>query len=220
MPGLIGLFFTNPFLFLLIAAALVVAVTAHEFAHAYVADRLGDPTPRIQRRITLNPLAHLDPLGTLALLFIGFGWGKPVQFDPFNLQNPKRDTALISLAGPATNFLLVLLIAILLRISHIGLIPFNSIINLIAYPFVTLNLGLALFNLIPIHPLDGGKILVGILPTKDSVEADSFLKRYGMIMLLFILLPIYNGQSFVSYVLGPTIDFLTKLFIPNSPLVI
>ncbi|MEK7065464.1 MAG: site-2 protease family protein, partial [Patescibacteria group bacterium] len=91
---------TNPLGFLFWLIALVVAITIHEFSHAYAADRLGDPTPRLQGRLTLNPLAHLDPLGTLMLLIARFGWGKPVVFDPFNLRHPRRDAAIISFAGP------------------------------------------------------------------------------------------------------------------------
>ena len=98
--------FSNPFLFLLEIIALVSALTFHEFAHAWMADKLGDPTPRLQDRLTLNPAKHLDPLGTLLLLVAGFGWGKPVEFDPFNLRHPRRDTALIALAGPVSNILM------------------------------------------------------------------------------------------------------------------
>src|SRR4030042_6600170 len=98
--------FTNPFSFAIWAAALLVAITIHEFAHAWTADHLGDPTPRLTGRLTLNPLAHLDPIGTLMLLIIRLGWGKPVTVDPFNLRHPKRDMALISLSGAVANFLL------------------------------------------------------------------------------------------------------------------
>ena len=104
---MLGVLFNNPLSFLFWLVALAMAITIHEFAHAYTADRLGDPTPRLQGRLTLNPLAHLDPLGTLMLLLVRFGWGKPVQFDPFNLKNPRKDGALISLAGPASNLLIL-----------------------------------------------------------------------------------------------------------------
>ncbi|KKS87212.1 MAG: Peptidase M50 [Candidatus Gottesmanbacteria bacterium GW2011_GWB1_43_11] len=106
----------SPVSFLFYVAALIVAITIHEFSHAWSADHLGDPTPRLQGRLTLNPLAHLDPLGTILLFLVHFGWGKPVQFDPFNLRNPRRDAALISLAGPAANLLLATVCSIALRI--------------------------------------------------------------------------------------------------------
>src|SRR3990167_3483958 len=114
---MLGFLFTDPLQFLIWAAALVSAVTVHEFAHAWTAVRLGDPTPKLQGRLTLNPLAHLDPLGTLMLLLVRFGWGKPVVFDPYNLKNPRRDAAVISLAGPAANLLLASILSVLLRIA-------------------------------------------------------------------------------------------------------
>src|SRR3990167_1582001 len=103
---------SNPVIALAFITGLVSAITIHEFAHAYVAWRLGDPTAKLEGRLTLDPRAHLDPVGTIALLFIGFGWGKPTPFDPFNLRNIKRDSALISLAGAATNFLLAALLSL------------------------------------------------------------------------------------------------------------
>ena len=108
----LNLLFQSPLVFLLVAAALILSLSIHEFAHAYVADKLGDPTARYLGRVTLNPLAHLDPVGTMLLLFLGFGWGKPVPFNADNLANPKRDSALISFAGPAANFILALLFAL------------------------------------------------------------------------------------------------------------
>lgn len=218
-PSMLTLLFTEPIFFLIWIVALLVAITIHEFAHAYVADKLGDPTPSIQGRVTLNPLAHLDPLGTLMLLLVRFGWGKPVQFDPFNLKNPKRDTTLISLAGPATNIAFVIILSILLHLTNSGVLPNIPILNLVAQPFIFLNLVLAIFNLIPIHPLDGGKILVGILPEKDAVEADEFLRRYGIFILLLMLLPVYNGVAPVAYFMGPVLNFLLSIFIPGSQIV-
>src|SRR4051812_27134518 len=105
---MIGSLFTSPLSFFVAAIALLIAITVHEFSHALSADKLGDPTPRLQGRISLNPLVHLDPIGTLLILFVGFGWGKPVVFDPFNLKNPRKDAAIISLAGPASNFILAI----------------------------------------------------------------------------------------------------------------
>src|SRR3989344_4785860 len=106
---------TNPIELLFIVPTLLIAITVHEFAHAFSADRLGDPTPRLQGRLTLNPLAHLDPLGTIMLFLVRFGWGKPVQFDPFNLRNPRRDAAIISLAGPLANVVLATISSLNLR---------------------------------------------------------------------------------------------------------
>src|SRR3989344_2874340 len=108
---------SNPAELLFIIPTLLAAITVHEFAHAWTADRLGDPTPRLQGRLSLNPLKHLDPLGTLMLLLFRFGWGKPVQFDPFNLKRPRQDGALISLAGPASNLSLALLLSLFVRLA-------------------------------------------------------------------------------------------------------
>src|SRR3972149_2555477 len=113
---MLGQLFNNPLAFVFWALALILAITIHEFAHALAADRLGDPTPRLMGRLTLNPLAPLDPLGTLMLLIARFGWGKPVQFDPFNLRHPRRDSALISLAGPASNLIMASTAAIFLQV--------------------------------------------------------------------------------------------------------
>ncbi|MCR4263571.1 MAG: site-2 protease family protein [Candidatus Roizmanbacteria bacterium] len=187
---------------LIVVVALLSAITIHEFAHAWVADRLGDPTPKLMGRVTLNPLAHLDPIGTIALLLIGFGWGKPVQFDPYNLENPRRDSALVALAGPASNVVLIALLTLLYRIFDLPIL----------IPFIGYNVVLALFNLIPIHPLDGFKIVGGILP-EDQSEDWYRLERYGMYLLLIILLPIFNGQSLVSQILGPLLDIITTLLL-------
>jgi Zn-dependent protease len=211
---MLGFLFSDPALFLVWAGALVSAVTVHEFAHAWMAVRLGDPTPKLQGRLTLNPLAHLDPLGTLMLLLIRFGWGRPVQFDPFNLENPRRDSAIISLAGPASNLLLASLLSLLLRISQM---PFSSVSMLSQFipPFIILNVVLAIFNLIPVHPLDGGKILVGLLPPAEAARVDSFMKRYGIFLLIILIFPIF-GSSPVFAILSPIINFLLGIYIPGA----
>ena len=195
-------FLQEPLMALVYILSLLYAITIHEFAHAWVSDKLGDPTARLLGRVTLNPLAHLDPLGTAALLLIGFGWGKPVPFDPFNLENPKRDSALIALAGPASNFISIIFAVIAFKLTGILLIV----------PFIQLNLILGIFNLIPIHPLDGFKIVGGLL-SKHQAEEWYQLERYGMYFLLFMLLPIVNGQSLVSRILSPILDNILRLLL-------
>lgn len=194
--------------------AFTIAITFHEAAHAWMADRLGDPTPRLMGRLSLNPLVHYDPIGTtllIVMVVIGspfpFGWAKPVQFDPYNLKSPRRDSALISLAGPATNVILAVIASLILHA-----IPFSEFSILLA-TILTLNLVLALFNLIPIHPLDGGKIFIGLLPEDQARDADHFLHRYGMILLFFLIIP-WNGASPLSTVFSPIMRFLLNILLP------
>lgn len=217
--------FGNPLFFVFEALALLLAITIHEFAHAYAADRLGDPTPRLMGRVTLNPLAHLDPIGTLMILFAPFGWGKPVQFDPFNLRNPRRDAAIISIAGPASNLALALVAAILLRImllfqsqllSHASAQAQTITIFIAALLEILIvkNIILAIFNLIPIHPLDGFKIVGGLLSHTQARDWYS-LERYGIFFLLMLILPLFNGTAAISFILTPIFRFLVPLFIPQ-----
>jgi Zn-dependent protease len=203
----------NPLLFVLVAAALILSLTFHEFAHAYVANKLGDGTARMLGRLTLNPLAHLDPLGTLMLLFAGFGWGKPVPFDPYQLKNPKRDAALISLAGPMSNFILALCFALALHLIDVFLSPATGtslqipalVLSKFFYLVILYNLVLGFFNLIPINPLDGFKIVNGMLPPRLSVQWIQ-LAPYGIFFLMFLII---TGMT--SQILNPLISISLRL---------
>jgi len=198
---------------LIFVLAFLIAITIHEAAHAFVADKLGDPTPRLAKRLTLNPIAHIDLYGTvlipLFLIFVSspfiFGWAKPVPVDPYNLANPKKDSALISFAGPLTNILLATILALFMRFG---------LWNELTLALIRFNVVLAVFNLIPIHPLDGGKILVGILPTKEAHNLDMFLGRYGTILLLFLIFPIFGGTPLLSRIISPVINLILNLLIP------
>lgn len=203
---MLGDLFNNPIAFLMWLIALLLAITIHEFSHALAADRLGDPTPRLQGRLTLNPLAHLDLFGTLMMIVAHFGWGKPVVFDPFNLRHPRRDAAIISLAGPTSNLLLAALCSFIIRVF-----PYS--ITLLLVPVITMNVILAIFNLIPIHPLDGFKIVEGLLP-KDSAREWHKLEPYGMIFLAFLIFPFFSSVAPISQIINPPIDFLLKILIP------
>jgi Zn-dependent protease len=210
--------FTSPFSFLLWFTALLVAITIHEAAHAWMADRLGDPTARLNGRLTLNPLAHLDPIGTLMLLLFRFGWGKPVPFDPFNLRHPRRDAALISFAGPASNLILATILAIIIRLTHLIAGPPALTLELLLTPLIGLCVILAIFNLLPIHPLDGGKILIGLLPEELAYKWDQVLGQYGFIILIFLIFPFF-GISPVIAIISPIINLILSILLPGIPLI-
>lgn len=159
--------------------ALLIAITFHEAAHAFVADRLGDLTARLTGRLTLSPLSHLDPIGTLLILFAGFGWGRPVQFNPLALRNPAVGAALISLAGPVTNFIVALVFASLIRLN---IEPLNLWAQIAA-----INIMLGIFNLLPFSPLDGEKVVFGLLPAKFRPEWVS-IQQYGIFYLILFIL--------------------------------
>lgn len=203
---MLDLLSSNPLIFFTYLIGLLIAVTVHEFSHAYVADRLGDPTPRVQGRVSFNPLVHLDLFGVLFLLFFGFGWGKPVQFDPFNLKDPRRDAALISLAGPGANFVLAIILAFILRV-----IP-NSIFEILT-PIIYINILLGVFNFLPIAPLDGFKIVGGFLSTEQARQWYQ-LERYGIFFLLLLIMPI-GGTNMLSSIILPIINFIMNLLLPN-----
>lgn len=216
--------FLISFLFLIFSFA--VAITIHEAAHAWMADRLGDPTAKLTGRLTLNPLAHYDRVGT-TLFFVTvflwkfgivpfpFGWAKPVEFDPYNLRDPRRDSAIISFAGPAANLILAVLLAIVIRITSLPFSPVYIIGELVK-PLLVLNVSLAIFNLVPVNPLDGGKILLGLLPEKSAREAELFLNRFGMIILFFLIFPTFGGNSLLTSVISPIITFLLKILIGSQ----
>lgn len=199
--------FSNPLLFIVWAIGLVLAISIHEFSHAVVADKLGDPTPRSQGRLTLSPLAHLDPLGTLALLFLGFGWGKPVMFDPYNLRSPRRDSALIAIAGPISNLLFATILSLIMRFAHLDIL--YSVFSVL----ILMNIMLAIFNLVPVFPLDGEKILGGLLPSDLYREFENIMRQYGTIILILMLLPIAGGISPISALISPVISFVANLLL-------
>lgn len=206
--------FSNPISFIFYLVGLFIAITVHEFAHAWMADKLGDPTPRLDGRVTLNPKAHIDPWGLVVLLFFGFGWGRPVQYDPYNLKDPRRDSAYIALAGPVSNIILASILSALIYLFNLINFPFLSIISLIVFPpLIMLNLTLAIFNLLPVHPLDGFSIVEGFLP-RDQAADWSQLRRYGMIFLLLLIIPV-GSQSMVSMIMRPIMQFVVPLFIPS-----
>ena len=158
---------------LLTLPAVIVAITFHEYAHAYVADKLGDDTPRMQGRLNLNPMSHIDPVGFMLLMFAGFGWGKPVQINPRNFnRNVRMDKgeAIVSLAGPSMNFIIAIVSAIILGAIYMFapasflMNTVGNIIYILLQELVIINIGLGVFNLIPLPPLDGSKIFINFMP--------------------------------------------------------
>lgn len=196
--------------------AILIALSVHEWAHAFAADKLGDPTARNEGRLTLNPLAHLDPLGTLMFFIVHFGWGKPVPVDPRYFKHPKRDMAIVAAAGPISNIVLALISVIVLALfnapipeSIFGLIgtevsgsPFIAIIVQLCYESLFINLALMAFNLLPIAPLDGSKIVRIWIPARYDYEYDLFMTKGPFILLALLLvdnllpLPILSGWVF------------------------
>lgn len=188
--------------------AILIALTFHEFAHGLVADRLGDRTPYYQGRLTLNPLPHIDWIGFLMLIIFKFGWAKPVQVDPrnFNRVSPKTGMMLVSLAGPGMNMLLALIGMFLYKL----IMPLESsqwagLLVPLLPPLIYINLILAAFNLIPVPPLDGSKILAGILPDSGARLIYS-LEQYGPLILLLLIV-----TDVVGKILWPLVNFLYGL---------
>lgn len=181
--------------------ALLPALTLHEFAHAYSAMRAGDPTPAMHGRVTLNPLAHLDPIGTLAILFLPIGWAKPVPINPMNFRNPRRDAILTSALGPLSNVAQAIFWGLLLRAlvifmpGVVGSSQDNATLlgGFIAF-MILINVALAIFNLLPIGPLDGHHIMENALPYPYARQYTEFNTRYGMFVLFgFLILASMSG---------------------------
>jgi len=203
--------------YLIFIVFFIFSITIHEFFHGLVADQLGDPTPRLSKRLTLNPIPHIDLFGTIIIPFIlkfPIGWAKPMPIDPFNLKNPKKDTAMIALAGPGANLILAVLLSILLRLLNLVGTNYLTTIGILILPnIIRLNIILAIFNLLPIHPLDGYSFVSGFL-SEERYEEWMQLKRYGMVFLLILIFPLFNGSSMINFILNSIVGFIFKLLIP------
>ena len=195
---------------LIMVFAVLVSITFHEFAHAFVADRLGDETPRQKKRLTLNPLAHIDPIGLILLIFCHFGWGKPVPINAYNFKrniSMRKGTALVALAGPVMNFLLAIIFSVALglvvRFASAEFLITSMIINILR-ALISINVGLGVFNLIPLPPLDGSKILAAILPGKAR---EWYVSREKLLQIVFIIIWV---TPLASYIISPAINWICE----------
>jgi len=202
--------------------AVLIAITIHEYWHGMIAYKLGDSTAVEAGRLTLNPLAHLDPIGTLMLILFRFGWAKPVPVNFNNLNHPKRDMIYVSLAGPVANILTAIIFALTLRLSYYFFFRITVVQNTIFLKLiitlikgwllflqtgVIINLALAIFNLIPVPPLDGSKILLGLLPSSPAYRYAK-LESYGPVILLILVL-----SGIIGKILFPLVFFLFNLLV-------
>ncbi len=206
-------FITN---LIITAPPLLLALTIHEFAHGYVAYRLGDPTAKLAGRLTLNPLRHLDPIGTIAFFLIKIGWAKPVPVNAAYFKNPRKDMLWVALAGPMTNLGMAVASAIVAKFVWLLMetLPPSPVANALFLPFnamliasVWINLVLCIFNFLPIPPLDGSRILTGILPP-GMARSYASVERYGFVLILLLA---FSG--ILSKVILPIINFANTLLL-------
>ena len=207
----------DPQTLVLLIPVILFALTVHEYAHGMVAYRLGDPTAKHAGRLTLNPLSHLDPVGTIMLFLVGLGWAKPVPVDPRYFANPKRDMLWVALAGPAANMALALLSGLIIRFvtsdpsaylsGALGPILISMMVR-----SLQINLMLAVFNLLPVPPLDGSKIMYSLLPPQYA-HWNYNLERYGpMVLLGLVMMGMFTGFSILWLFIGPFVRFFAFLF--------
>ena len=201
---------TNPAVGIAFLVAIIYALTVHEFSHALAGTLLGDRTARDQGRLTLNPIRHIDLIGFLALLLVGFGWGKPVPFNPYNLRFPRWGPVIVALAGPAANVVSIIVFGFALKLVVGGnLLDVDNLAVAFFVLLIQLNTVLAAFNFLPIPPLDGSKLLYALLPRRAE-ELRNFLERYSIFILLAILI---LGGTFLSAGLRAITDAVIDVFV-------
>ncbi|MGN1327499.1 MAG: site-2 protease family protein [Clostridia bacterium] len=197
---------------LLTLPGVIIAITFHEFAHAFAADKLGDDTPRSQGRLNLNPLSHVDPIGFLMLIFVHFGWGKPVEINPRNFNRNKSmsaQEAIVSLAGPLMNIVIafvltIILFAVLTLVPQFALTTAGSLVVIAIQMAISVNVGLGIFNLIPIYPLDGSKILMHFLPYNAK---NWFINHQQIFYIIFLVLWV---TGLIGYIISPVINVVSS----------
>ncbi len=185
---------------------LIIAIVVHEYAHARVAVAMGDFTPKATGRLTLNPMSHLDPVGLLMLLFCQFGWAKPVMINPLNFKNFKRGELLVALAGPAVNLITAFLALLILQIMATIGVEMTTGVKMVFSLIILYNINFAIFNMLPIPPLDGSKVLMSFLPPKWQYKLMS-MERYSFIILIFIMM-----TPILRYILVPLEKLILGIF--------
>ena len=196
---------------------LFVALPFHEFAHAFAANKLGDPTAKYQGRLTLNPFKHLDFIGAMLLLFFGFGWAKPVPVNQRNFRNPKGDMAITAFAGPLSNLIVAFVVMLIMHIVNIFYV--NVYINYFLTSAATVNIYLAVFNLVPVPPLDGSRLLFAILPDRYYYKFQQYEFIFSMVILVLIIRgALSRPLAFVSgYIYNGFDTLLSLIFSPFTP---
>ena len=194
-------------------AAIFIALTVHEFSHALMAKWRGDRTAEREGRLTLNPIAHIDVMGLIPLLLFGFGWAKPVPYNPYNFKNPKWDSVLVGLAGPVSNLLLAIISAFIMRILvSFGVLTSLNLLIVFLFLLIIINLFLMIFNLIPIHPLDGSKLLFAIFDAPKFEQFRRFVATRGpQILLVLVFLAILTNVNVFFFVSEPAFSFCNTL---------
>jgi Zn-dependent protease len=212
----------SPDTIILIAIFLLVAFPVHEFAHAFVAYRLGDSTARLFGRLTLNPVVHFDPIGGLMLILSSlsgtgfiFGWAKPTPVNPMNLRDRRNGEVLVAIAGPVSNLIMAAIGGIIVRIVVASGVQIPITVAQVLIGFVQINVLLAIFNLIPIPPLDGSALLFRVLDPQTAWRVRPFLAQYGILILLVVLvLPILPpGESIGAKIISPVLDSVTRFLV-------
>jgi Zn-dependent protease len=196
------------------APGFLLAITVHEFAHAYVAFRYGDPTAKDMGRLTLNPLPHLDLFGTIALFLIGFGWAKPVMVNPHNLKNPRKDNLWIALGGPVSNLITAFILGMLFRALGLFLPNTNTaqICMLMVVMAVRLNIILAAFNILPLPPLDGFHVLEGLVSNDVYLRLQNFGRYGSMVLLGLVLISSFANINIFGFLFNPFLAFFGGIF--------
>ncbi len=210
---ILSLLFNEPLILLAWLCAILISLTIHEFSHAWMASIKGDKTAELAGRLTLNPLAHIDWMGMFLLITFGFGWAKPVPYNPYNLQDPRKDSLLIAIAGPASNLILATLASIALRsMIVLGIIEQVNLLFAFLLLLVIINLFLMIFNIVPIYPLDGSKVLDALLVKPEHQKIKMQIAMYGpKFLFLLVMLSIFTSFNIFFFVSEPAYFVCSKL---------